>query len=109
MPANVLAMIGKIDGRCAQQMLDTLLTGIANNRARTVILDITGVPVVDAGVANALVQAANAGRLLGAEVMLAGIRPEVAHTLVTLGIDLGSIPTCSSLQRGIAQALAAGR
>ena len=105
----VMPMIGKIDTRRAQQMLDTLLSGIAANRARTVILDITGVPVVDAQVANSLVRAANAVRLLGAEVMLAGIRPEVARTLVDLGIDLGGIATCSTLQRGVALALAAGR
>lgn len=105
----VMPMIGKIDARRAQQMLDTLLSGIAANRARTVILDITGVPVVDAQVASALVRAASAVRLLGAEVMLAGIRPEVARTLVDLGIDLGGILTCSTLQRGVALAMAAAR
>jgi rsbT co-antagonist protein RsbR len=104
-----MPMVGKIDARRAQQMLDTLLSGIAANRARTVILDITGVPVVDAQVASALVRAASAVRLLGAEVMLAGIRPEVARTLVDLGIDLGGILTCSTLQRGVALAMAAGR
>ncbi len=102
----VMPMIGKIDARRAQQMLDALLSGVAANRARTVILDITGVPVVDTQVANALVRAASAVRLLGAEIMLAGVRPEVAQTLVGLGIDLGGIPICSTLQRGVAQALA---
>jgi rsbT co-antagonist protein RsbR len=105
----VMPMVGKIDPRRAQQILDTLLAGIAANHARTVILDITGVPVVDADVANFLVRAANAVRLLGAQVMLAGIRPEVARTLVILDIDLGGITTCSTLQRGVAMALAAGR
>jgi anti-anti-sigma regulatory factor len=71
----------------------------------TVILDITGVLLVDTQVADALLQASRAVRLLGAQVMLIGIRPEVAQTLVGLGADLSGIVTHSTLQSGIAYAM----
>jgi rsbT co-antagonist protein RsbR len=103
---EVLAMplIGAIDTQRAQQVLEALLRGIEQSRARIAILDITGVPVVDTQVAKTLIIAAQGVRLLGAEIVLTGIRPEVAQTLVGLGVDLGSIVTRSTLQRGIAYA-----
>jgi len=100
----VMPLIGAIDSRRAQQVIETLLQGISASGASVVILDITGVPVVDTQVANALLQAAQSVRLLGARVVLTGIRPEVAQTLVGLGADLGTITTRSSLQNGIAYA-----
>jgi PAS domain S-box-containing protein len=103
---QVLAMplIGAIDTQRAQQVLEALLRGIEQSRARIAILDITGVPVVDTQVAKTLIIAAQGVRLLGAEIVLTGIRPEVAQTLVGLGVDLGGIVTRSTLQRGIAYA-----
>jgi PAS domain S-box-containing protein len=103
---EVLAMplIGAIDTQRAQQVLEALLHGIEQSRARIAILDITGVPVVDTQVAKTLLIAAQGVRLLGAEIVLTGIRPEVAQALVGLGVDLGSIVTRSTLQRGIAYA-----
>lgn len=74
-------------------------------RARTAIIDITGVAVVDTQVADAMLRAAQAIKLLGARVILTGIRPEVAQTLVSLGVDLSGIVTRSTLQSGIAEAL----
>jgi rsbT co-antagonist protein RsbR len=105
--AGVVAMplIGSIDSARAQQVIETLLEGVAATSATTAILDITGVPVVDTQVANALIRAAQAVKLLGARVVLTGIRPEVAQTLVGLGADLSSITTRSSLQAGIAFAM----
>lgn len=100
--------IGSLDERRAQQVLDMLLHGVAGRRAQTVILDITGVPVVDTQVANALVRAAQSVKLLGAQVVLTGIRPEVAQTLVGLGTNLTDIITRSSLQSGIAFAAERG-
>lgn len=100
----VMPLIGALDTQRVQQVLDTLLHGIEQTRAQVAILDITGVPVVDTQVANTLIQAAQAVNLLGARVILTGIRPEVAQTLVTLGVNLGSIVTRSSLQSGIAYA-----
>jgi rsbT co-antagonist protein RsbR len=101
----VMPLIGAVDSRRAQQVLETLLQGIASSGAQIAILDITGVPVVDTQVANALIHAAQAVKLLGAQVVLTGIRPEVAQTLVGLGADLGSIITRGSLQSGIAYAI----
>jgi rsbT co-antagonist protein RsbR len=101
----VMPLIGAVDARRAQQVLETLLMGIGSTGADVAILDITGVPVVDTMVANGLIQAAMAVRLLGAQVMLTGIRPEVAQTLVGLGVDLRGIVTHSTLQSGIAAVL----
>jgi PAS domain S-box-containing protein len=101
----VMPLIGALDSRRAQQVIDTLLDGIASTHAQVVILDITGVTMVDTQVANGLIRAAQAVRLLGAEAVLTGIRPEVAQALVGLGIDLSSIITRSTLQSGIAYAI----
>lgn len=100
-----LPLIGSIDSRRAQQIMETLLQGVGDRNAHVAIIDITGVAVVDTQVANTLIQAAQAVRLLGARVMLTGIRPEVAQTLIGLGVDLSVIDTKASLQDGIAAAL----
>ena len=97
----IIPLIGSIDSRRAQQVVETLLHGIADGQMRAAIIDITGVAVVDTQVANILVQAAHGVRLLGARVLLTGIRPEIAQTLVGLGVDLGGIETHATLQRGI--------
>jgi rsbT co-antagonist protein RsbR len=97
----VMPLIGTIDSQRAQKMTETLLQGLAMHRARAAILDITGVPVVDIEVAQGLLRAAQAARLLGARVVLTGIRPEVAQTLVGIGADLQGIVTYSTLQNGI--------
>lgn len=96
-----LPLIGSVDSQRAQQVLDTLLHGVAEHRAHVVILDVTGVRTVDTQVASALLQSAQACRLLGAEVILTGIRPEVAQTLVGLGVDMSGLVTQSTLQAGI--------
>jgi rsbT co-antagonist protein RsbR len=101
----VLPLIGTIETLRAQQILETLLEGVSSRRVRTVIIDITGVLVVDTQVANVLLRAAQATRLLGAETILTGIRPEVAQTLVQLGADLSALVTRSTLQSGITYAL----
>jgi rsbT co-antagonist protein RsbR len=100
-----MPLIGSVDSGRAQQVVEELLRGVSANRATTAIIDITGVPVVDTQVAGALVRAAQAVELLGARVVLTGIRPEVAQTLVGIGVNLGSIITRSTLRDGIAHAL----
>lgn len=101
----VMPLIGRIDTGRAQLVLERLLEGVVASQAHTVIVDITGVTIVDTHVANSLVQAARAVQLLGAQVVLTGIRPEVAQTLVGLGVDLGQLVTWSTMQMGIAQAI----
>jgi rsbT co-antagonist protein RsbR len=100
-----MPLVGTIDSGRAQQIMETLLEGVSEQQAHVAILDITGVQVVDTQIANTLVQAAQAVRLLGASVVLTGIRPDVAQTLVHLGVDLGHMVTRGSLQSGIAYAL----
>ncbi len=104
---GILAMplLGTIDSNRAQMVMETLLEGVSAYQAETVILDITGVQMVDTQVANVLIQAAQAVKLLGAQVVLTGIRPMMAQTLVSLGVDLSSIVTRSTLENGIAYAL----
>jgi rsbT co-antagonist protein RsbR len=102
----VMPLVGDIDAQRAQQMIEVLLKGIGEHRARVAILDITGVKVVDTHVASALVRAAQSVALLGARVVITGIRPEIAQSLVQLGTDLNTMVTHSSLQSGIAYALA---
>jgi anti-anti-sigma factor len=101
----IMPLIGTIDSGRAQQVMETLLEGVAQHQARLVILDITGVSVVDTQVAQAFIQAAQAVRLLGAQVMLTGIQPQIAQTLVHLGVDLSGIQTQGNLQEGIRAAL----
>jgi len=101
----VMPLIGTIDHERAQQILAALLDGVTRARARVVIVDITGVAVLDTESAGGLLRAAQAVRLLGAELVLTGIRPEVAQTIVALGLDLGGLVTRSTVQTGIAYAL----
>ncbi|MEM8534194.1 MAG: PAS domain-containing protein [Chloroflexota bacterium] len=101
----VMPLIGSIDSYRAQGIMDALLSGIATHSAAVVILDITGVSVVDTQVAQALIRAAQAVKLLGALVIITGIRPEIAQTLVNLGVDLQDIITLSNLQEGVRFAL----
>jgi len=107
---GVIAMplIGSIDKERAQAVMQALLEGAASFRCHTAIVDITGVKTVDTDVANALLQAAHAARLLGVEVLLTGIRAEVAQALVHLGADLSGLVTLGTLQSGIALALSRG-
>ncbi len=100
-----MPLIGSIDSARAQQILEALLQGVAQHQATTVIVDITGVQVVDTQIANVLVRAAQAVKLLGAQVVLTGIRPEVAQTLVGMGADIQGIITHGTLKSGIAYAL----
>jgi rsbT co-antagonist protein RsbR len=105
----VMPLIGMMDSVRAKQVMHNLLDGLAASRGKFAILDITGVPVVDTAVANAILQAAHAARLLGAEVILTGIRPEVAQTLVHIDADLKNITTRGTLQSGIQHALGRGK
>lgn len=97
----IMPLIGAIDSLRAKQIMETLLNGVALHQARMVILDITGVAMVDTQVAQAFIQAAQAVKLLGAQVMITGIQPRIAQTLIELGADLSSILTRGSLQAGI--------
>jgi rsbT co-antagonist protein RsbR len=103
----LMPLVGAIDHDRAGLIMGTLLEGVAANQARIVILDITGVPEMDAQVAAALLRSAQAVRLLGAQVVLTGISTAMAQALVHLGVDLSSLVTRGSLQGGIMYAFGA--
>jgi rsbT co-antagonist protein RsbR len=100
-----LPLVGAIDSYRATQVLERLLEAISAKQADIVILDITGVPVVDTSVANYLLQTARAAQLIGAQVVLVGIGAEIAQTLVQLGVNLGQLKVYANLQAGISYAL----
>lgn len=99
----VMPLVGALDSARLLQVQEQALERLAATRARRLLLDITGVPVVDSHVAQGLIRVVQAARLLGAEVTLIGIRPEVAQSIVGLGINLNSIRTSSDLQSALAQ------
>jgi rsbT co-antagonist protein RsbR len=101
----VLPLVGSVDTNRASQVIEELLTSINEHKAQVVIIDVTGIPIVDTHVANHLVQAARASQLLGCRVLMVGIRPEVAQTMVQLGVDLSSLSTLANLQAGLNYAL----
>lgn len=109
--ADILAMplIGRLDAARAARVLEVLLQGVVRSGARYAILDITGVPAVDAEVAQALLRTARATRLLGVETLITGVRTEVAQALVALGEGLDRVPTLATLQTGVAYAMRRAR
>jgi len=104
---NVLVMplVGAIDSARATRITEDLLTGIIKYQAEIVIIDITGVPVVDTSVANHLIQTIKAAALLGAKCVVVGISGEVAQSLINLGVDLSGVVTRSNLQAGVRYAM----
>jgi len=100
----ILPIIGLIDPQRARQLTEQLLHGIRTNRAKVVVIDITGVAAMDSKVANHLVQTVEASRLLGATVIVTGLSPEIAQTLVSIGVDLSKMNTVGDLQGGIEEA-----
>src|SRR5437867_10669774 len=89
----ILPIIGVIDPQRARQLTEQLLRGIRANRAKVVVIDITGVAAMDSNVANHLVQTVEASRLLGATVIVTGLSPEIAQTLVHIGVQLVKVTT----------------
>ncbi len=104
----VIPLIGSIDTNRVQQLLAAALRSLERTRARILVIDVTGVAVIDSHVAAALIQVARAARLMGAATILAGIRPEVAQTLVGLGADLNEMRTAATLQSALSSANSGG-
>jgi rsbT co-antagonist protein RsbR len=97
----ILPIIGVLDTARARQLTEQLLGAIRDNRATVVVIDITGVATIDETVANHLVQTVEASRLMGARTILTGLSPDIAQTLVDLGVDLGMMKTVGDLQGGL--------
>jgi rsbT co-antagonist protein RsbR len=102
---TVMPLIGTIDTDRARKIMENLLQGVVKHRSEVVLIDITGVPVVDTMVAHHIIQAAEAVRLVGTKCIIVGIRPEIAQTIINLGIDLSHITTKNSLKKGLESAL----
>ncbi|MBT2737950.1 STAS domain-containing protein [Bacillus sp. ISL-7] len=102
---TIMPLVGTIDTERAKSIMENLLQGVVKHHAQVVLIDITGVPVVDTMVAHHIIQASEAVRLVGAKCIIVGIRPEIAQTIVNLGINLTQVMTKNSLQKGIEAAL----
>jgi len=100
----ILPIIGVLDSQRARQVTEQLLRAIRANRAKVVVIDITGVPTIDSTVANHLVQTVDASGLMGASVIITGLSSDIALTLVTIGLDLSKVNAVGDLQGGIEEA-----
>ncbi|HEY2637627.1 MAG TPA: STAS domain-containing protein, partial [Solirubrobacteraceae bacterium] len=98
-------MIGTLDSERTQVVMETLLQRIVETGSKVAILDITGVPTVDTLVAQHLLRAVAAARLMGADCIISGIRPQIAQTIVHLGLDLSEVTTKASLADALTIAL----
>jgi rsbT co-antagonist protein RsbR len=105
----VMPLVGDLDATRATDLTEVLLQAIEREQARLILLDITGVPLLDTASAAALIQATQAAALLGARCTLVGIRPEIAQTLVSLGVTFDNLTTAATLQQGLQGVLAARR
>jgi rsbT co-antagonist protein RsbR len=100
----ILPIIGVLDAARARQLTEQLLGAIRSSRAKVVVIDITGVADIDVTVANHIVQAVEAARLMGASAIITGMSSKIAQTLVDLGVDLSTMHTVGDLQGGLEEA-----
>ncbi len=101
----MLPLVGVVDTRRSQQIIENMLEKIVQYQAVVAILDVTGVPIIDTRVAQHLIQTVTAAKMLGTEVVITGFSPQVAQTLVVLNMDLSAIRTKGTLKAGVAEAL----
>ncbi len=102
----LLPVIGTLDTQRAQEMTEKLLDRVKHSRSRCIIIDITGVEVVDTTTANSVLKMTRAARLLGAMCVLTGIRPEIARTMIQLGVELEGLRTLRTLKDGLRECFA---
>ncbi len=101
----LLPIIGLVDSKRVQLIMETALQNILDYQARVIILDVQGVPAVDSSVANHIIKITKATKLMGCTCIVTGVSPEIAQALVNLGIDLGDIMTQSTLKDGLTSSL----
>jgi rsbT co-antagonist protein RsbR len=100
----VLPIVGTLDSERSRIMVEQLLRALSSSGCFIAIIDISGVPTVDTLVAQHLMKAIDASRLMGAECIVSGIRPEIANTIVSLGLDLSRVKTKSTMSRALQDA-----
>lgn len=100
----IIPIVGMVDTQRARHLTEAMLQGIRDRRAKAVVIDITGVPLVDSKVAGHFAQACEAARLMGAYIIMTGISAEIAQAMVAVGAELKGVPTMSDLQAGIEEA-----
>ena len=100
----MLPIVGIIDSRRSQEIMTSMLEKIADTRSKVIILDISGVAVVDTAVANHLIKITKATSLMGCDCIVSGVSPAIARTIVELGIDVASIRTTATLRDALSQA-----
>ena len=100
----LVPLIGTLDSQRTQQLMERLLHRVTETTSPVAVLDITGVPTIDTQTAQHLIETISAVRLVGADVILTGVRPVIAQTLVHLGIDLSNVVTRTSLAAGLRMA-----
>jgi rsbT co-antagonist protein RsbR len=105
----VLPVIGVVDTQRSAQMTERLLSEVATRRAKSVIVDLTGVEVLDTATADRFASLAKAVRLLGARCIVTGIQPAVAQTMVAMGVDLGSVETLRNLSHALERSMRRAR
>ena len=101
----LLPIVGLVDSKRVQLIMETVLQKIVDYQAKVIILDIQGVPTVDSAVANHLIKVTKAARLMGCTCIVTGISPEISQALVQLGIELTDILTQSNLKEGVSTSL----
>lgn len=102
----MLPLIGNIDSKRGQDIMEAALTKILDTQSKVVIIDILGVPIVDSAVANHLIKITKATQLMGCKCIITGLSPAIAQTIVFLGIELGGVTTRMTLRDGVEEAFA---
>ena len=100
----LLPLVGIIDSRRAQDIMASTLDAIGRTQAKVMIMDISGVAVVDTAVANYLIKITRAARLMGCQCIISGLSPSIAQTIVELGIDVGTVETTATLKVALSRA-----
>ena len=100
----MLPLVGNVDSKRAQIVMETMLNSVKENRIKVAILDVMGVPIIDSAVAGYIVKVIKATKLMGCESIISGISPAVAQTMVNLGLDMGDVSSTSSLEDALQMA-----